>query len=499
MDKANHQIEKLDFQLPDFTRLSWVSTDAQEVWQPRITRIIDVWSKIEWHSVLAGVRSCCLTTVTPEDFVKLSGEWAKNGLSTIPLQVQGISQYSYSSTNLKPELGKPIAFRIVIGKLDNISKFQKAFDTSNEVEMGMLLGFPHCCLEFFQQVWVEQGLVDTTWSMAVNTKTKIEETKLLEVKGSPYANILWRWMGVRAVPHLPCNFDCQSTVKFGEKLVQVGRDLGHNTEMDWLLEILNWSAEWSALHGIAEIKTPIMKASTRTDATPYKYTVRRPGETAPDEGAKGLTFPYYTPRKPLLTETSAFHRGLTNPIQGQNQYPIWYATDNGFNSRFALDKSHQPIIDLALATLSEKGGNIIDFGCGNGALLKKIQTANDKVVPYGIDNEASRISHAQIILPKFKDNFFCGDMFTEQLIWPKDTFYSLAILMPGRLLEVEQSQVMAFKEKIQQYCDQILIYAYGDWLTRYGNLSGLAQEVGMESITSTTIEANASLAKINLC
>jgi len=32
-------VDRLDFVLPDFTRLSWVSEKAREIWEPRITRI----------------------------------------------------------------------------------------------------------------------------------------------------------------------------------------------------------------------------------------------------------------------------------------------------------------------------------------------------------------------------------------------------------------------------------------------------------------------------
>ncbi len=495
MQQQSYQLERLNFQLPDFTRLSWVSDRARYVWEPRLSRIAQAWSEIEWRSIVAGVRSCCLTTVTPEEFVSQAGEWAKQGLSALPLQLQGRTQYSYSSTSIPAEPGKPFAFRIVIGRPESVSNFKQAFDTNDNLEMGRLLGFPTCCVEFFQQVWVEQGLVDTTWPMAVNTATKLEGTRLLEVKGSPYANILWRWMGVRAVPHLPCRFDCQLTVELGQKLVQVGKEAGYDAEMDWLLEILNWSVEWSALHGIAEIKTPVVKVSTRTDATPCKYTVRRPGETAPLEGAKGLNFPYSTPRQPLLTESPAFHRGLDNPIATQSQYPAWYATDNGFNSRFALDSAHKPIVELAIATLGDKGGNVLDLGCGNGALLQKIHVANPKVIPYGVEQEASRVDHASVLLPQFADNFFCGDLFTEERIWAGDRHYALTILMPGRLLEVEPERAKTLKKRLQQHCDCLLVYAYGDWLTRYGNLAELARKADLEML-SADVEAKASLAKL---
>ena len=64
-------------------------------------------------------------------------------------------------------------------------------------------------------------------------------------------------MGARAVSHLPCRFDCEKTVALGQQLIEVGRKAGYERAMDWLLDVLSWPVEWSALHGIAELKTPV--------------------------------------------------------------------------------------------------------------------------------------------------------------------------------------------------------------------------------------------------
>ena len=87
--------------------------------------------------------------------------------------------------------------------------------------------------------------------------------------GAPFqANILWRWMGPRAVPHLPCSFDCRASVEFANTADGPWpRARITARRWTWLEEILSWPVSWSALHGIAEVKTPVLKASTRTDAT----------------------------------------------------------------------------------------------------------------------------------------------------------------------------------------------------------------------------------------
>ena len=75
-----------------------------------------------------------------------------------------------------------------------------------------------------------------------------------------------------------------------------------------------------------------------------------------------------------------------------------------------------------------------------------------------------------------------GNLFDLELVWPEGRRYALALLMPGRLLEVDPAQAAALRARLQDQCDRILIYAYGDWITRHGNLKGLAAAAGLKLI-----------------
>jgi len=186
-------MDRLDFSLPDFTRLSWVSDPAREVWEPRLQQITKAWLEIEWLSVADGVRRCGVTIVSPEEFVQQAGEWVKRGLNGLPVEIQGTSSSSYASTAVETELGKPFVFRVVVGLPRDVADFKEAWDETDDQKIGSLLGYPACCHEFFRQVWVEQGLVDTTWPMAAATTAASDGITALAVTGSPEANILWRW------------------------------------------------------------------------------------------------------------------------------------------------------------------------------------------------------------------------------------------------------------------------------------------------------------------
>src|SRR5262245_65392437 len=103
-------MERLPFVLPDFTRLMWVSDRAREVWQPRLQRITRAWLEIEWRAVVAGVRPCAITNVSPDGFVTDAARWLDHGLAALPLAIQGAGS-SYANTAVAVEAGRPFAFR----------------------------------------------------------------------------------------------------------------------------------------------------------------------------------------------------------------------------------------------------------------------------------------------------------------------------------------------------------------------------------------------------
>ena len=488
------QRDRLPHVLPDFTRISWVNDRARDVWEPRVARIGSAWAEIEWRSVESGIRRCALTSVSSEQLVHRSAEWAGRGLATMPVAMSGASP-GYASTSVAPRVGEPFEYRVAVGALAEVGEFKRAIDGGDDGTIGRLLGFPDCCIAFFRGTWVDDGCVDTTWAMAANDGRLDENGRLIEIDAdTPFqANILWRWMGPRAVPHLPCSFSCKATVALADRLMALGRENGHAVEMDWLEEILSWPVAWSALHGIAEVKTPVLKVSTRTDATAHEFMVRRHGHRLPAEAVAGLGFPFRPPERPGITHSLAFRKGLEAPIALHTAPPEWYASDNGFSARAAMDEAHRPIVELAVTSLGDTG-TVIDLGCGNGALLKKICEARGGVIPFGMDVDESKLEHARQLQPAFSANFVAGNMF-ERIPIDADTVYSLVILMPGRLTEVDDASARRLRDWLRGHFQRLLVYGYGEWLTRYGGLSELAARAGL-TLESVHKSGTAALARI---
>jgi hypothetical protein len=117
----------------------------------------------------------------------------------------------------------------------------------------------------------------------------------------PLTNIFLRRMGVTAIFHVPCSFQCGASEALAQQILQSVTNANSETEIKSLREMLHWPMEWSGLHGIAEIRTPIFRVSTRTDATANKVTFRLWGTLYPPEGARGIRFPFNQSARFTLT------------------------------------------------------------------------------------------------------------------------------------------------------------------------------------------------------
>lgn len=456
-------MKRLDFRLPDFTRIAWVSDTARELWQPRFDRITHAWAELEWRSVAAGMRPCHLTRLAPEDLVDRATVWAKRGLSALPLALEGRSGKSYSNVPQPARPGQPSVLCLAVGPLGAIVELSAAWQASDNEAIGRLLGFPACCRRFFERTWVEEGCIDTLWPMTEATAghTTGDEGRRRQGR-TTLTNILWRFVGVRAVPHLPCRFDCAASLELAERLLALGEAEGFGQEMAWIRELLACPVEWTALHGIAEIKTPLLKISTTTDATPVKYTVRLTGDAYPEAGASAPSFPYRRSAGLVrLTRSPSFRRGFKNPMPTLEVAPSWLNTDNGFSTRHVMDQLHEPLVAVARRRLSGRSGRVLDLGCGNGALLAKICAERDELEPWGVDLEPARIAHARELHPDHAESFAAGDLFT----WMLEADgggrrYALALLMVGRLLEAPHDRARALLSTLAACCDDLLLYRY---------------------------------------
>ena len=284
--------ELLDFRLPEFTRVSWVSDPARLVWAPRLERIAAAWREVEWASVRSGVRAAAIVERSVDAWMEDAPRWAEQGVAAVPVE--------------RSARGGLV---LALGQARDLAAVAAGW-RDGDPAAGTALGWPRCCWAVRRAVQ-ERALLDATWAAA--SATADPGVRIVEVAGAPATNVFWRALSVQLVPHLPCSFECQATAELASRLREVGVRAGHAAEMDWAEEILSWPLEWSALHGIAEIKTPVLKLAVRTDATSQKFVVRLRGERLPAEAAAGSGFAYRPPRGGL-SDSAGYRRGMEQDL-----------------------------------------------------------------------------------------------------------------------------------------------------------------------------------------
>jgi Putative heavy-metal chelation len=228
MTEALAAVKRLDFTLPSFCRVAWVSDKAKAVWQP----------------VLHGIT---------------------DALRTIP-----------------------------------------------HVEA------PACCSAFQEEVR-ESWAGDTTLPQALRTAGAEVLDHTVRLPSPGLLNTLWAPLGIRLLPYDPCSMHCEPSQGLAETVIIGARTRGFAKEMDALEDVLSWPVEWSALHGVAEIKTPILKISTSTVATAETYRVQLLSDRQPPHALPGLRFPYGAPTVSRAVSRPTVPRISSAPLQRQRR------------------------------------------------------------------------------------------------------------------------------------------------------------------------------------
>ena len=433
------EMTRLDYRLPERTRVQWVSGKTRDAWEPRLAATVEALHDMEVKSVAAGMRRACILPIDPYDLPAKAAELLAMGIGVLPLHRAGDAVISINP----PADDEPWNYLVLAYREVNVA-------TLDDRTIGELLGYPQCCIDFFCRTWSGQGYIDTTWPMAIGTPSWREVApRTIELEPYPQCNILGRWYGLKPVPHLPCSFRCEATKKMGEEWAEFGRSLGYEAEMDTLAEMSSWPVEWSALHGMAEIKTPVLRVMATTDATGDKYVVRVKGERYPDEGATGLSFPWERQTGNVQSRGRAFRSMHTPEVREK-----WYYADNQFNSYKAQQECHRALIDAireCAAKVAPRLLSVCDLGCGNGALLLEASEEIEAgLTVHGCDADPDKIAHARI-LHKGTGSWTVANVADYPL-----GDYDLILHMPGHT-DASHCATLA------RHARFVALYCYPDW------------------------------------
>jgi len=242
-----------------FTKLVW-KAESKHMCKLLNTLSYECWLA-ELITVSEGLRPCATMHITSDGLMRDLALLEELELIFVPIRrckrVKGFAHKFYEPSPREPY----DIYGVVARDWSTARKFKKADMSGDFITVGRLLSYPENCIKFFGEVWSK--CYDPIFPAALRTPG-------VEVRGNevtikdyyPEINIILRYFGIRAVPHLVCNFKCKESRDFAEIFLQF---ISHRKE---LLEILSANMIWDCYKGMVKIDTPLFIGIT--NSMPYK-------------------------------------------------------------------------------------------------------------------------------------------------------------------------------------------------------------------------------------
>jgi uncharacterized protein len=276
--------------LPPFVRHTFVGEAQRALWEPRLEAVRAALVRLGVLAVSRGLVPVSLVNAMPAEVFAIHNLAAAHGLHARLLSRCTRSRREW----------------MVIGDEHLSAQYRQAWEQGEDARLDALAGLPRCCQQAHQHCR-ETGQNMAGWPLLAEHQAASGPG--VDVAYALTLNTLFSPLGIDLPGYQPCGPLCAESQRRGCALLALGRDTGMRETMDWLTEILDWPAEWSALHGIAELKTGIIKLACNTMFTPGKLTVRYHGHTLAAAAARGLSFAYRRPqsRRRALTVRQEEH------------------------------------------------------------------------------------------------------------------------------------------------------------------------------------------------
>lgn len=401
--------------IPTFHTVAWVSQDAKKYWNPIFDRLCNSIFELERYTVIQGIRQAAVQILNNKQLYDASIWCHERGLRLLPIE------------------GAPDGHRVIITKHSiTEDRMIRLWEKRDEKEIGKILGYPECCIDWFVDIWKNKRLIDTCISMGEGIHRDYFFTN----------NILLRDFGIRDIFHLPCSFDCVNTNELAHKIFQVSSEYNLKRELQTINGILQWPMKYSSLHGVAEITTPIMKIRRKTDYLPKEGVIELHGKNYPEYGASGIKFPFQ--KNPQRNQFALFLKP-----------DIW--SDNGFSNMADMEKAHEFILN-GLENIIDKtrSQSLVDLGCGNGELLRKIRERFPNVAVTGVDQDVDKIERAKsrVSVASFKvDNVLRMEF---------DKTYDIALISINRFQGLNEAIRLRIRRRLRRIFRKIVVYSYDE-------------------------------------
>ncbi len=228
------------------TRVVWASAQARANWAPKIRLASAAWRLAERESVLHFRVAAQQEMMAPEYLEVLP--WVMTHKLGMRVK-RWVGSASGAFTNLyQPGNGMMV---VAFGRPDAIQRPEQHF------------GYPECCQRMFTAACPADPDPVIAWATGVQSGlslsvigieqwTKRAKRITRHVEAHPLTSPLLRYIGVRAVAHIPCGPTCEHTVALGEQFLKL---MGPESAQA-MRDLLSLPMTWDRYRGVVLVTSP---------------------------------------------------------------------------------------------------------------------------------------------------------------------------------------------------------------------------------------------------
>lgn len=241
-----------------FIRMSWRNRQIRDKWEPLRKRIYQATFFAEYEMVKRGYREANVYQLDPNQFDHQIEKVMQDGLVYLPIlrskTYQGYGHRHYFATTIEKDT---FIYGVVARDLEIAREFKKAsLGNIDHTRIGELLGYPKCCIDFFNNVWLRDGCLDPMVEIGLNTGGVEGDTQSIDVVGHPFLNRMIRYFGFNIIPFFPHSFDCEEALKFAKIWFDLMGEYDDEAS-EACLEILKMPLVWSLNSCIIYVEHPL--------------------------------------------------------------------------------------------------------------------------------------------------------------------------------------------------------------------------------------------------
>lgn len=266
---------------------NWYSAEPREQWAELKRRMRYLKGEAEWRSVIDDDtdRKAAIIYLNHSNMERWVDRAGEHELRFEPIRYtepyEGFSHTHYPTDPDDPERIVYAAIGENQDVVDKMKEAEKNMESADKHEVvGELLGFPSCCRDFFNDVWLGEGGLngvdmsegrrDPIYEITCNTPSaerryynEDEETIVIK-DGSPWNNIMWRYFGIGFLTHMPCSWECEKAEEVAIERAWIMNELDREAGQA-MKEWLDMNQKFTSHNGIATVTNGLMKGQTQTD------------------------------------------------------------------------------------------------------------------------------------------------------------------------------------------------------------------------------------------